>query len=93
MPTYQHFQEVKKARTLSERDKIGVCLTCRYWDVEQARKPSLTERLALCVQPGLAAFALIVSGSSACNSWQERPGVDAEAKAYAEKGEQAAGTS
>ncbi len=89
MPTYQHFQEVKKAVPLPDREKIGVCLTCRYWQVEERRTEMLAPRLGVCVQPDLKAFGLIVSGSSACNQWAEKPGIAAEAKAYAEQGEDA----
>ncbi len=87
MPTYKHFQEVKKAVRLPDRDKVGVCLTCRYWDVEGRRSEALTPRLALCKQPDLKPFALIVSGSSACNKWAEKPGIGPNAKAYAKRGE------
>jgi hypothetical protein len=40
--------------------------------------------VGLCVQPELKDFALIVSGSSACNHWNEKPDAGPAAKAYAE---------
>ncbi len=86
MPTYKHFQEVQKAVRLPDRDKVGACLTCRYWKVEGRRPESLTRRLALCIQPNLKPFALIVSGSSACTQWVEKRGVGPKAKGYAERG-------
>ena len=88
MPTYEHFQEVKKAVQLPDADHVGVCLTCRFWQVEEPRKEALTPRLALCVQEELKPYALIVSGSSGCNKWKEQPNVEPEAKAYAERGEE-----
>lgn len=90
MPTYSHLQEVKKAETLlvAEGEKIGVCLTCSYWEVETPRPESLTAKLALCIQPQLEPYALIVSGSSGCNKWKMNDGAGDEAKAYAEKGEE-----
>jgi len=48
----------------------------------------MTSQLALCVQPELKAYALVVSGSSACNRWKEKPDAGPEAKAHAERGEQ-----
>ncbi len=88
MPTYAHFQEAKKAFDLPKHDKVGVCLTCRFWDVAEMRTEAITTRIARCLHPDLAPFALIVSGSSACNAWQEKPGLPAEAKAYAGRGEE-----
>lgn len=87
MALYEHFQEVKKAETLPKSDSVGVCLTCKFWDVEEERSESQTSHLALCVQEDLKPYALIVSGSSGCNKWKEQPQVSAEAKAYAERGE------
>lgn len=87
MPTYEHLQQVKKAKRLPDRDNVGVCLTCRYWQVTETRTQSLVPRLALCVQPELKPYALIVSGSSGCNKWKEKPKIEAAAKAYAERGE------
>ena len=39
MPLYPHVQEVKKAQPLPKQpdEQIGVCLTCKYWQVEQVR--------------------------------------------------------
>lgn len=87
MTTYTHFQEAKKAEDLPQSDKVGVCLTCKFWDVAEHRSPDLTSQIARCMQPDLKGFALIVSGSSACNKWQEKPGVAQEATDYAKKGE------
>lgn len=86
MPTYAHFQDVKKALDLPHKDKVGVCLTCRYWDVEEHRTPDIAARVSRCLQPELKNYALIVSGSSACNKWQEKPDVAPEATAYAKHG-------
>lgn len=86
MALYEHFQEVKKAEKLPEEDSVGVCLTCKYWDVQEKRSESQTPQLALCVQENLKPYALIVSGSSGCNKWKEQPNVAPEAKAYAERG-------
>ncbi len=66
MAVYQHAQELKKAEQLLNGDKIGVCLTCRHWDVEKTRTEALVPYLALCMQPELEVHQLIVSGSSAC---------------------------
>ncbi len=87
MSLYAHFQEVKKSESLPQKDNVGVCLTCRYWDVDEHRTPEITSRIARCMQPDLKNYALIVSGSSACNKWQEKPGIAPEATAYAKKGE------
>ncbi len=67
MPTYEHFQQIKKASRLPDPDKVGACLTCNYWQVEEPRLKALIDRLELCVQPDLKPYALIVSGASACN--------------------------
>lgn len=91
MPTYEHFQQVKKATRLPDHNKVGACLTCRYWQAEEPRGApqgqALVARVALCLQSELKPYALIVSGSSACNKWQEKPGIEPEAKAYAKEGE------
>ena len=89
MPTYSHVQEAKKAESLpvAEGEKIGVCLTCAYWKADSSRAETDVPLLALCVQPQLKDYALIVSGSSGCNKWKEYPEVGREAKAYAERGE------
>ena len=78
MALYKHFQEVKKAEKLPKEDKVGVCLTCKYWDVEEKRSESQTPKLALCVHSELKPYALIVSGSSGCNKWAEKSGISAE---------------
>ncbi len=88
MPTYEHFQQLKAATQLPEHDKVGACLTCRYWQVEERRTEALVPRLALCVHPELEPYALIVSGSSGCNKWAEKPNKEPEAAAYAERGEE-----
>jgi hypothetical protein len=41
------------------------------------------------VQEDLRPYALIVSGSSGCNKWEEKPEIEPEAKAYAKRGEEA----
>ena len=89
MPVYTHLQEVKKSEDLlvGQGEKLGVCLTCSYWEAETPRPASLTNQLALCVQPQLKLYALIVSGSSGCNKWKEQPEAGADAKSYAEQGE------
>lgn len=88
MPTYEHFQALKKATTLPDHDKVGACLTCKYWQVEEYRTEAIVNRVALCVQPELAPYALIVSGSSGCNKWVAKPKKEPEAGAYAERGEE-----
>ncbi len=88
MTTYPHFQELKKAEKLPKPKQVGACLTCRFWQVEQARGEKQAPLVALCEQPKLKPFALIVSGSSACNAWKEKPGIAAKAKAYATRGEE-----
>jgi len=89
MPTYEHFQQVKKAVQLPDHDEVGVCLTCRFWQVEETRRETITARLALCVQEDLRPYALIVSGASGCNKWKEKPEIESEAKGYAKRGEEA----
>lgn len=89
MPTYPHFQETKKAEPLPEKQNVGACLTCQYWAVETPRLEAVVQLVGLCVQPELKNYALIVSGSSACNKWKEQTEAGPEAKAYAERGEQA----
>lgn len=88
MPTYEHFQELKKATELPQHEKVGACLTCSYWEVTEYRDESLVPRLALCLHPTLVPHALIVSGSSGCNKWQAKPDKEPEAGAYAERGEE-----
>ena len=89
MPVYEHLQEVKNAESLpaAEGEKIGVCLTCAYWDAPTPRPEAMTVHLAVCVQSQLKPYALVVGGSSGCNKWKEHPEAGEEAKAYAERGE------
>ena len=87
MPLYPHFQEAKKSETLPESENVGVCLTCAYWEAHVPRYEADTQQVALCIHPELKPYALIVSGSSACNKWKMKPGAGDEAKAYAERGE------
>ena len=84
MPVYQHFQQAKNAQTLPMAQQIGACITCSFWAAETPRPESEVDMVGLCVQPQLKDFALIVSGSSACNHWDEKPEAGPEAKAYAE---------
>ena len=86
MPTYQHFQEAKKSENLPEKENVGACLTCKYWEQEQ-RAVSQAELLAKCMQPQILPLGLLVTGSSACNRWALMPNVAPEARAYAEQGE------
>ncbi|MBA2479975.1 MAG: hypothetical protein H0V44_04880 [Planctomycetes bacterium] len=88
MTTYEHFQAVKKDVKLPKKDSVGACLTCKFWKAEEKRGERLVPRLALCVQPHLKGFALIVSGSSGCNAWVEKPNIEPSAKAYAKRGEE-----
>src|SRR4051812_33767991 len=53
MPTYSHFQELKKAEHLPNPQRIGACLTCRFWDAEGSRDEALAPAEALCLQPEL----------------------------------------
>ncbi len=84
MPVYQHFQEAKNAQPLPMAQQIGACITCGYWAVEAPRPEEEVDMVGLCVQPQLKDFALIVSGSSACNHWNEKSDAGPAAKAYAE---------
>lgn len=88
MPLYPHFQEARKAEALPDKEKVGVCLTCSYWNAPTPRPESQTAQVALCMYPALKEYALLVSGSSACNKWQEKAEAGPEAKAYAERGEE-----
>ncbi|MDB6111662.1 MAG: hypothetical protein JWR69_3412 [Pedosphaera sp.] len=88
MPTYSHLQELKRAEQLPNPQRIGACLTCRFWDAEGSRDEALAPTEALCLQPELRNFQLIVSGGSGCNRWEKQPGVSAEAEAYARRGEE-----
>lgn len=87
MPTYEHFQDLKKDKHLPNADKIGACLTCKFWDAEGSRDEALAPADALCLQPELKNYQLIVSGGSGCNRWVQQPGVSQEAQAYAMRGE------
>jgi hypothetical protein len=89
MPAFNHLQEVKNAIPLPVHpgEQIGVCLTCKYWQVEDTRMESLTPLVAVCVQPQLKDFALVVSGSSGCDKWQDAPNVSDDAQRYAHRGE------
>ncbi len=88
MSAYHHFQEVKNSETLPEAEKLGMCLNCKHWNVEGVLQLDIKEHLAVCIYPELKPYALIVSGTSACNKWAERSNVDPEAKAYSKQGEQ-----
>ena len=85
MPVYNHVLEVMNAQPLPIHDgeQLGVCLTCKYWEVEDKRVEDQTPKVARCVQPDLEDFALIVSGSSGCDKWQDYPNVSPGADAYA----------
>jgi hypothetical protein len=89
MSIYNHVQEVKNSIPLPIHpgDQIGVCLTCKYWQVEETRAEAQAPKLSICVQPQLRDFALIVSGSSGCDKWQDAPSIAPDADAYAHKGE------
>jgi hypothetical protein len=89
MPTFNHVQEVKKAIPLPVHpgEQIGVCLTCKYWQVEETRTQDQTPKVAICVEPHLKNFALIVSGASGCDKWQDTPNASDDAQAYAHWGE------
>ncbi len=88
MPTYEHYQTLKAATRLPKHDKIGACLTCKFWKVEEYRTEAIVDQVALCVQPQLKPYGLIVSGASACNKWVAKPHKEPEAAAYAERGEE-----
>lgn len=87
MPLYSHMQEVRKDQNLPKSANIGICLTCKYWDVEQARLTAIKEHVSRCVHPDLKPYALIVSGTSACNVWKKKDGVEEAAVAYSKIGE------
>lgn len=88
MSAYNHFQEVKNAEPLPDADKMGMCLNCKYWEVEGTTTLEQKELVARCVYPELKSYALIVSGTSACNKWAKRPQVDRQAEKYSKQGEQ-----
>lgn len=88
MPVYSHYNEAKKAhKDLPMVSNVGACLTCTWWDAETPRTESEIVQVGLCIQPLLKPFALIVSGSSACNHWQKKQEAGASAEAYAKLGE------
>lgn len=87
MPVYQHFQQIKKDHQLPMAQQVGACITCSYWDAEAPRPEDETEMVGLCSQPELKGFALIVSGSSACNHWNHQSNAGEEAEAYTHQGE------
>ena len=86
MPAYEHLQDLKKDKHLPNSEKIDVCLTCKFWDVEGSRDKALAPEEALCMHPEMKKFQLIVSGGSGCNVWAKQPGVSEEAEAYAMNG-------
>lgn len=87
MPVYHHFNEAKKANSLPMADSVGACLTCNWWAVEAPRTEEEIQEVGLCVQPSLKDFALIVSGSSACNKWKDKVDAGESAHQYAKQGE------
>jgi hypothetical protein len=89
MPTYNHLQEVKKAVPLPVHpgEQIGVCLTCQFWQVEETRTESQAPKVAVCVEPHLKDYALVVSGSSGCDKWKTAPNTTDDAEKYAHWGE------
>ncbi len=87
MASYEHFQQCKNAEDVPQPDDLGMCLNCKYWDVEGTPKLDIKEEVAVCVLPELKPFALIVSGTSACNKWKEREHIDPDAKAYSKQGD------
>ncbi|MBC8141652.1 MAG: hypothetical protein H7Y38_09460 [Armatimonadetes bacterium] len=87
MALYNHYNEAKKAQELPMAEKVGACLTCSYWAAETPRPQEEIEMVGLCVQPQLKGFALIVSGSSACNHWAKQSGAGEQAERYAKLGE------
>jgi hypothetical protein len=89
MPAFNHLQEVKKAVPLPIHpgEQIGVCLTCKFWQVEETRTKSQSPKVAVCVEPHLRDYALIVSGSSGCDKWQDTPNTAEDAQRYAHMGE------
>ncbi len=87
MPIYEHFQQAKKAESLPESEKVGACITCKWWNADAPRPRANVNQIAVCIYPQLKEYALLVSGSSGCNKWQEHPDAGAEAKQYAEQGQ------
>ena len=87
MSAYNHFQEAKNAEQLPGADQMGMCLNCKYWDVDGTTTLEQKEQVAVCVYPELKPYGLVVSGTSACNKWAERAQVDPQAKEYSKQGE------
>ena len=46
MPTYEHFQQAKKAESLPDTEKIGACITCKWWKAETPRPHGMTTQIA-----------------------------------------------
>jgi hypothetical protein len=88
MPTYPHYQETKKDKGWGKDERIGACLTCRFWEAPGPRREAEVPLVALCIQPELVPFQLVVSGGSACNRWEKLPNVSEEAHRYASRGEE-----
>ena len=86
MSTYTHYQEAKKNEHIPDPEHVGACLTCGFWDDETHRNTIQTQQIAVCVHPTLKPFALLVSGSSACNKWMKKPDVDPQAESYSMAG-------
>lgn len=90
MPTFEHLQQLKNHIPLpADKQQIGACLTCSYWDADDVRRDeSQVARVAVCLHPELVEYSLIVSGSSGCSRWAVEPAAGAEARAYAERYEE-----
>lgn len=86
MSTYAHYQDAKKSEQLPEADHVGACITCGFWDEETKRSTEQIPLIAHCVHPTLKPFALLVSGSSACNKWIKKPDVSPQAENYSMSG-------
>lgn len=69
MPLYNHYNDAKKALALPVAQNVGACVTCSFWSTDTPRPQSDIPMVGLCLQPALKPFALLVSGSSACNHW------------------------
>src|SRR5689334_16089822 len=67
MENYEHFGETRRGETDEASEKVGPCLTCRYWQTDEQRTPNLSGSIMQCVQSELKPFHLMVSGSSGCN--------------------------
>jgi len=68
-------------------EEIGACITCNWWNVEAPRPEDEIQMVGVCVQPQLQGYALIVSGSSACNKWKDKLDAGDAAHQYAQQGE------